>query len=63
MPPRYNERTPTAISTLAGKPAPRELLTDLVQLERKFYEDRPEANDPNQRVPEKGSLIHGKVLL
>jgi hypothetical protein len=38
------------ISPLAGKPAPKELLIDLVQLERHYYERRPDFDDPGQRV-------------
>ena len=40
----------TAISPLAGKPAPRDLLVDLVRLERDFYDRRPDLSDPNQLV-------------
>jgi len=39
-----------AISPLAGKPAPRELLVDLAQLEREYYERRPDVKDPTQLV-------------
>ena len=39
-----------AISPLAGKPAPKELLVDLLRLEREYYERQPEVNDPNQLV-------------
>ena len=39
-----------ALSPLAGKPAPRELLVDLNRLERDYYERRPDPSDPNQRV-------------
>lgn len=38
------------LSPLAGKPAPRELLTDLAKLEREYYERRPDPADPNQSV-------------
>ncbi len=38
------------ISTLAGKPAPKELLVDLALLERQYYERRPDVSDPNQLV-------------
>src|SRR5438552_11857447 len=40
----------TAISPLAGKPAPKELLVDLARLEKEYFERRPDMNDPNQRV-------------
>ena len=38
------------ISPYAGKPAPRELLIDVAQLEREYYERRPDLTDPNQLV-------------
>src|ERR1700726_1138435 len=38
------------ISPLAGKPAPRAMLVDLAQLEREYFERRPELSDPNQLV-------------
>src|SRR5689334_24093961 len=39
-----------AISPLAGKPAPRDLLIDVAWLEREYHERRPDVADPNQRV-------------
>jgi phosphoglucomutase len=39
-----------AISPLAGKPAPKEMLVDLARLERQYYEARPDIEDPNQLV-------------
>jgi phosphoglucomutase len=39
-----------AISPLAGKPAPPEMLVDLVRLEREYFERRPDVGDPNQLV-------------
>ncbi len=39
-----------AISPLAGKPAPKELLVDVARLERDYFERRPDMSDPNQRV-------------
>src|SRR6516165_435346 len=39
-----------SISPLAGRPAPKEMLVDLRQLEREYYERRPDLNDPNQMV-------------
>src|SRR5436190_12286147 len=39
-----------AISPLAGKPAPKEMLVDLARLERDYYERRPDLRDPNQLV-------------
>jgi phosphoglucomutase len=53
-----------AISPLAGKPAPKEMLVDLAGLERVYYERRPDPNDPTQRVSfgtsgHRGSSLHG----
>jgi phosphoglucomutase len=39
-----------AISPLAGKPAPKELLIDVARLERAYFERRPDLDDPNQLV-------------
>jgi phosphoglucomutase len=39
-----------AISPLAGKPAPKEMLVDLSRLEREYFECRPDLDDPAQRV-------------
>jgi phosphoglucomutase len=39
-----------AISPLAGKPAPKDLLVDLTKLERAYYDRRPDVSDPNQLV-------------
>jgi phosphoglucomutase len=38
------------LSPLAGQPAPRELLVDVIQLERTYFEARPNVEDPNQLV-------------
>jgi len=38
------------ISPLAGKLAPKEMLVDVVLLEREYFERRPDAVDPNQVV-------------
>jgi phosphoglucomutase len=38
------------IHPLAGKPAPIELLVDVAQLEREYYQRQPDMADPNQRV-------------
>jgi len=53
-----------AISPLAGKPAPKEMLVDLARLEREYYACRPDVDDPNQRVSfgtsgHRGSPLHG----
>jgi phosphoglucomutase len=39
-----------SISPLAGKPAPRDLLVDVAQLERLYFERRPNLDDPTQLV-------------
>jgi phosphoglucomutase len=39
-----------AISPLAGKPAPKDLLIDVARLERDYHERKPDIADPNQRV-------------
>jgi phosphoglucomutase len=41
---------PGAVSPLAGKPAPREVLVDLAKLERDYYDRRPDPGDLNQLV-------------
>lgn len=38
------------ISPLAGKPAPKAMLVDVAQLERDYYERKPDLSDPNQLV-------------
>jgi phosphoglucomutase len=38
------------ISALAGKPAPKAMLVDLIRLEREYYARQPDMGDPNQRV-------------
>jgi phosphoglucomutase len=39
-----------AISPLAGKPAPKEILIDVERLEREYFERWPDLGDPNQLV-------------
>ena len=61
-----------AISPLAGKPAPKELLVDLARLERDYFERRPDLDDPAQRVsfgtsghrgsPLRGSFTEAHIL-
>ena len=53
-----------AISPLAGKPAPKEMLVDLAKLEREYYDRKPDVDDPNQLVSfgtsgHRGSPMHG----
>src|SRR5271168_4258352 len=42
--------TAERISPLAGKPAPKEMLIDVAQLEQAYFERRPDLGDPNQLV-------------
>jgi phosphoglucomutase len=39
-----------ALSPLAGKPAPKDMLIDVARLERDYFERKPDLADPNQRV-------------
>jgi phosphoglucomutase len=53
-----------ALSPLAGKAAPKEMLVDPAQLEREYYEHRPDMTDANQRVSfgtsgHRGSSLRG----
>ena len=53
-----------AISPLAGKPAPKEMLVDLARLERDYYERQPDTGDPTQLVSfgtsgHRGSSLRG----
>ena len=43
-------RMPVAISPLAGKPAPNEMLVDVADLERQYHEGRPNLDEPSQMV-------------
>jgi len=38
------------VSPLAGKPAPKEMLVDLVRLEKEYFQRKPDVEDPNQLV-------------
>ena len=54
----------TAISPLAGKPAPKEMLVDVARLEREYFDRKPNVHDPNQLVSfgtsgHRGSPLHG----
>jgi phosphoglucomutase len=61
-----------AISPLAGKPAPKEMLVDLAKLEREYYQRRPDVEDSNQLVsfgtsghrgsPLQGSFTEAHIL-
>src|SRR5947199_1402813 len=53
-----------AISPLAGKPAPREMLVDLARLEAKYYAHKPDVGNPEERVSfgtsgHRGSSLRG----
>src|SRR5262249_27138209 len=53
-----------ALSPLAGKPAPKEMLIDVARLEREYFERRPDLSDRNQLVSfgtsgHRGSPLHG----
>src|SRR5262247_412886 len=61
-----------AISPLAGKPAPVEMLVDVARLEREYYARTPDPDDPSQRVafgtsghrgsPRRGSFTEAHIL-
>jgi len=53
-----------AISSLAGKPAPKEMLVDIARLEREYYARKPDLGDSNQLVSfgtsgHRGSSLRG----
>jgi phosphoglucomutase len=53
-----------AVSPLAGKPAPKDLLVDVARLERDYYARTPDLEDPAQRVAfgtsgHRGSSLRG----
>src|SRR5512147_67026 len=53
-----------AISPLAGKPAPKEMLVNLAKLEGDYYARKPDMGDPNQSVSfgtsgHRGSSLRG----
>ncbi len=60
------------ISPLAGKPAPKEMLIDVAQLEREYYQRKPDLSDPTQLVafgtsghrgtPGNGSFTEAHIL-
>jgi phosphoglucomutase len=52
-----------AISPLAGKPAPREMLVDPARLEREYYARAPDLGNPNQLVAFGTSGHRGSPLL
>src|SRR5499433_2534111 len=53
-----------AVSPLAGKPAPKELLIDVARLEHEYHERKPDVADPRQLVSfgtsgHRGSSLNG----
>src|SRR5262249_20422802 len=57
-------RARVAISPLAGKPAPKEILVDVARLQSEYYERRPDLADPTQLVAcgtsgHRGSSLRG----
>jgi len=57
-------KTQVSVSPLAGKPAPKELLVDLSRLERAYYENHPDVDNPEQLVMfgtsgHRGSSLNG----
>ena len=50
-----------AISPLAGKPAPPEILIDVNKLEKDYFEKKPDTADPDQLVSF-GTSGHFKAL-
>src|ERR1039458_10280360 len=57
-------KIPAAISPLAGKPAPKEMLVDLARLEREYYQRQPDVGNRDQMVSfgtsgHRGSSLRG----
>jgi phosphoglucomutase len=64
MPGAVGAQSTPKLSPLAGKPAPKEMLVNVAQLEREYFERRPDLGDPNQMVSfgtsgHRGSPLHG----
>ena len=60
----HRETKGPALSQLAGKPAPKELLIEAAQLEKEYFERKPDVSDHNQLVAfgtsgHRGSSLHG----
>src|SRR5208283_1176324 len=51
------------ISALAGKPAPKAMLVDLIRLEREYYARKPDTGDANQLVAFGTSGHRGSSLI
>jgi phosphoglucomutase len=64
MPGQVSTQQLPKLSPLAGKPAPKEMLIDVADLDRRYAEVRPDLSDPNQMVSfgtsgHRGSPLHG----
>jgi phosphoglucomutase len=64
MPGAVGTQSTPSLSPLAGKPAPKEMLIDVAQIEREYSERQPDLGDPNQMVSfgtsgHRGSPLHG----
>ena len=55
MPRAIETRPVPSISPLAGRPAPKEMLVVVAQLERGYFERRPDLSDPNHREAAKSA--------
>ena len=61
---KHSETKGPAISPLAGKRAPKELLVDVARLEKEYFERKPDMSDRTQLVAfgtsgHRGSSLHG----
>ena len=57
-------KKPMTLSSLAGKPAPKDILVDVARLEQAYYACQPDMADPTQQVSfgtsgHRGSPLHG----
>src|SRR6266478_5480841 len=64
MPHSLETQAGPALSPLAGKPAPKEMLIDVARLEAEYFERKPDVSDRNQLVAfgtsgHRGSPLHG----
>jgi phosphoglucomutase len=62
--PDQQKEEDVALSPLAGKPAPKDILIDPAQLEREYFEQKPDPGDPTQLVSfgtsgHRGSALRG----
>src|SRR5437899_5125349 len=59
--------TPSRLSLLAGRPAPKEMLVDVARLEREYFERLPDPSDATQMVSfgtsgHRGSPLRGTFM-